>query len=43
MFSQWKATDIEYFFNEEQGVLGIDGEKKKDPKVRYIYNIYDMN
>ena len=34
-FSKWKPESIEYWFNEEQGVLGMDGKKKMDPQVVY--------
>ena len=29
-----KASDLEFFFNKEQGVIGIDGRVKENPKVK---------
>ena len=29
----WKEEDMEWFFHKDIGILGIDGKKKKDPKV----------
>ena len=34
-YKDWKATDLEWFFSEEMGILGIDGKLKADPKVNW--------
>ena len=30
-----RKGDLEWFFNKEQGVIGIDGQPKMNPKVIY--------
>ena len=36
---------MEWFFNSQQGVLGIDGKKKVDPKVSFqvLETLYQSN
>ena len=31
-YEDWKAADMEWFFNEESGIIGIDGKSKVNPK-----------
>ena len=31
--TDWKSEDMEWFFNSGQGVIGIDGKSKLNPKV----------
>ena len=32
----WKPEDLEWFFNEEIGILGIDGKPKDNPKCVFL-------
>ena len=38
-YKDWKATNLEWFFCETTGILGIDGKAKTNPKVISSYHL----
>ena len=41
-YRDWRGTDLEWFFSETTGILGIDGKAKTNPKVISSYQLSFM-
>ena len=41
-YKDWRGTDLEWFFSETIGILGIDGKAKTKPKVLSSYQFSFM-